>query len=675
MKNIFLFLSLLILRFSYTNAQSIYYLDKKKDNTEKLLKAIQEETVDSIKALKSYEIAARFVVRQDLDNYNKYIAQGDLFSKNSQIISDIGLYYKALIGFTKPNAIELLENDFNTILPILKKYNETDAKKLRLIMFQNLSNFSLIKGKEAESMDYLLNHAIPIAKSMVNNPELLGTLYKDVAIRFYNEKNYAKTLEYINLSEINFDKIKEYTSQSISSQCELYMLKAEVLLMLNKQSEALKYLDKTNEILKKYPENNFMSYYYSIMGLYYKKNKKYQEALKTYDLSIENAEKHKNDAILTRTRLFKQELYSEIGEFAKANTELKIAEKGAKIKRDRQDILKEYSENYIGLKDSANALLYAEKYVGSFDSINTVKKNRDITLLEAKYNQVESKKKIAELNLEKKQIELKSKSNQMLTLVFSFLALLSFTILFFVWRTRKNEKKLSHQVEINYIQKIENLKNLKKLELSQAILEGEEQERKRLARELHDGLGSWLSGIRINFLNLRNKNLIENQDFNKLDEQLNSTIKELRSISHNLLPETLVKLGLENSLQDICSHLTSEKLKIDLQTYGIQNDLSENFQIAVFRIIQELLNNVVKHSEATEVLVSCTQDADIFLVTVEDNGKGFSMNAKEKGIGLKNIENRVHFLNGKLDIETDENGTSIYIEFQDFKTLKLSQIG
>ena len=191
MKNIFLYLSLLILRFSYTNAQSIYYLDKKKDNTEKLLKAIQEETVDSIKALKSYEIAARFVVRQDLDNYNKYIAQGDLFSKNSQIISDIGLYYKALIGFTKPNAIELLENDFNTILPILKKYNETDAKKLRLIMFQNLSNFSLIKGKEAESMDYLLNHAIPIAKSMVNNPELLGTLYKDVAIRFYNEKNYG----------------------------------------------------------------------------------------------------------------------------------------------------------------------------------------------------------------------------------------------------------------------------------------------------------------------------------------------------------------------------------------------------------------------------------------------------------------------------------------------------
>ena len=84
MKNIFLYLSLLILRFSYTNAQSIYYLDKKKDNTEKLLKAIQEETVDSIKALKSYEIAARFVVRQDLDNYNKYIAQGDLFSKNSR---------------------------------------------------------------------------------------------------------------------------------------------------------------------------------------------------------------------------------------------------------------------------------------------------------------------------------------------------------------------------------------------------------------------------------------------------------------------------------------------------------------------------------------------------------------------------------------------------------------
>lgn len=652
------------------SAQHIYYLEKKKDNTDQLLKAIEDEKIDSIKALKSYEIAAKFIVRQDLENYHKYIAQGDLLSVNSKAISDIGLYYKALIGFTKPNAVEELEKDFNKILPILSKYKTKEAIKLRIIMYQNISNFRVIQGKEVESMNYLLKYAIPLANS-INNFELLGALYKDIAIRFYNEKNYKKTLEYTSLSEKTLNKIIEHGPYSRSHLCEVYMLNAEVLVLQNKQNEAIKYLNKTNNILKQYPESNFTPNYYSILGLYYKKNKKYQEALKTFDIGIELAEKYKNNLILDRIKLMKQELYKDLGEYEKANTILTEVQKTTKIKRNQQEILKEFSENYIGLKDSANAILYAEKYVNIFDSINNVKKNKDISLLEAKYNQAENQKKITKLSLQKNQAELKSKNNQLIALAFSSLAILSSIILFFVWRNQRNEKKLAKQVEINYVQKIENLKNLKKLELSKAILEGEEQERKRLARELHDGLGSWLSGIRINFLNLKNKNAIEQEDFNTIDEQLNITIKELRSISHNLLPETLVKLGLENSLQDLCNHFSSEKMKIDIETYGIQKDLPENFQISIFRIIQELINNAIKHSEATEVFVSCSQDANIFLITVEDNGKGLSKGAINNGIGLKNVENRVHFLNGKMDVKTDEKGTGFYIEFEDYQTNKL----
>ena len=193
-------------------------------------------------------------------------------------------------------------------------------------------------------------------------------------------------------------------------------------------------------------------------------------------------------------------------------------------------------------------------------------------------------------------------------------------------------------------------------------MQGEELERKRLARDLHDGLGSMLSGIKLYYSGTENTNEIEFQEVNK---QLDNSIAELRQIAQNLMPESLLKLGLIAALKDLCDRFSSDKTSIEFQDFGIQNNISESKQITIYRIIQELINNALKYAKASEILVNCSQNENIFLITVEDNGQGFDSEKANlfNGMGLKNIKNRVDFLKGELEIESKpETGTVFNIE-------------
>ncbi len=632
--------------------------------TEKLLKAIEEETTDSIKALKSFELSANFLTKQDLDNYQKYLDQGKRLSKNSRVISDVGLYYESLVNFTKSNALELLENDFLRILPILEKYSEKEAKKIRVIMLQNLSNFSLMKGNEKESMNYLLNKAIPLAKSIQNN-EFLAALYKDVAIRFYNEENHTKTLHYAQTSINLLEGIKNKTGPANSYLCEVYMLKAEVFLKTNQPEKALSFIKKTEKILQLFPDNNFTPYYYSILGEYQRKNKNYKESLQNFDRGIEEAEKFKNTTIINRLKIFKQNLYAELGEYKKANELLYEIEKNSVVLKEKKEILKGFSQNFIGLKDSANALLYAKKYVDSFDSINTVKKNKDILLLEAKYSQAENGRKLLLLEKEKNDALLKAKNNRLFIIGFGIISFFFLAIIFFLWKYAKDQKLIAKEKEINYQSKIQIIEKEKEIQIMKAIIDSEEAERKRIARDLHDGIGSRLSALKMQ-LNAMQTHASNKSNLKLASDSLTTSITELRQTAFNLVPETLLKLGLELALKDLCHSMRNENVIIEFISNEIKVDISESNQITIFRIIQELISNALKHSNCTEIIVDCSQNEDLFLITVEDNGTGF--NAQERanfsGLGLKNITSRINLLNGNLDVQSSPNGTTYNIELQ-----------
>jgi len=142
---------------------------------------------------------------------------------------------------------------------------------------------------------------------------------------------------------------------------------------------------------------------------------------------------------------------------------------------------------------------------------------------------------------------------------------------------------------------------------------------------------------------------------------------EMRRVAHNMMPEALMKFGLDTALRDFCNDINqSGALKVSYQSIGMQNkEISQNAAIRVYRIIQELVNNVIKHADASMAIVQFSHDNNRISITVEDDGKGFDpiSSVEMQGIGWTNIRSRVEYLKGKLSIRsTPEEGTSIHVE-------------
>jgi signal transduction histidine kinase len=152
--------------------------------------------------------------------------------------------------------------------------------------------------------------------------------------------------------------------------------------------------------------------------------------------------------------------------------------------------------------------------------------------------------------------------------------------------------------------------------------------------------------------------------FNNVIVQLDQSIAELRRVSHNMMPESLIKYGLKETLENYCDSLNQPgKLNVKLQTYNLQQRMEQNTEIVIYRIIQELLNNVIKHADAKNVLIQLVREGNHFNLTVEDDGKGFNMNEVSRGAGLANIKARAEYLNGNADIVSKKGeGTSVHVE-------------
>lgn len=277
--------------------------------------------------------------------------------------------------------------------------------------------------------------------------------------------------------------------------------------------------------------------------------------------------------------------------------------------------------------------------------------------LEKKY---ETEKKSAKISLQETQLRQRSIVNYLLA--GAGVSLLAISLL--GYRTYSQKQKLQQQ-------RINELETEKQLMATEAVLKGEEKERSRLAKDLHDGLGGMLSGIKYSFNSMK-QNLVmtpENQQaFERSMDMLDSSIKEMRRVAHNMMPESLVKFGLDTALKDFCHDINqSGALKVNYQSIGLENkQLDQTTAITVYRIVQELISNTMKHAAAQTAIVQVSASGQQLSVTVEDDGKGFdtSILKRVQGMGWSNIQHRVDFLKGKLDVDSQPGkGTSVQMEF------------
>ncbi len=193
---------------------------------------------------------------------------------------------------------------------------------------------------------------------------------------------------------------------------------------------------------------------------------------------------------------------------------------------------------------------------------------------------------------------------------------------------------------------------------TKAVIEAEENERKRIAGDLHDGVGQTMSAAKMNLSSIESRlNFGNNEDkiaFEKIVNLVDESCKEVRTVSHNMMPNALLKSGLSSAVKEFIDKIDNRVLKVNLYSEGLNERLDSNVETVLYRVIQECVNNVIKHSGANELDISLIKDADGIAATIEDNGKGFDVAEKVKadGIGLKNIKSRIEYLKGTVDFDS-----------------------
>jgi len=345
--------------------------------------------------------------------------------------------------------------------------------------------------------------------------------------------------------------------------------------------------------------------------------------------------------------------------------------KKAGLSKIEQYTLKNLSELEEKRKNFPAAFGYLKDFMIINDSVIAKANQENIQALEAKYQSEIKDARISQLS-DEKQIQVLS-LRQKSTLNY-FLIIFAATLLvvgFLGFRNFRHRQLLAKQQGLLQQQQIQELEKDKQLVAVDSMLKGQEEERSRLAKDLHDGLGGLLSGVKFSLSNMKTNLIVTPENmvvFERSLDMIDTSIKELRRVAHNMMPEMLTKFGLDEALKDYCSTVNATKLlSVKYQSLGMETRLDKTTEIFVYRIVQELLNNILKHAFATETFIQLIRESDRLNIVVEDNGKGFDTALLEsnKGAGWVNIRSRVEYLKGELDIHSEPGkGALVNIEFK-----------
>lgn len=328
------------------------------------------------------------------------------------------------------------------------------------------------------------------------------------------------------------------------------------------------------------------------------------------------------------------------------------------------------SEGYFNIDNYKKAYDYAERYASLNDSILTKKSIQSSNNLALKYQRNEKNSNIKLLEIEKEYAENRSNQQRRLVYLLSIGMVLLLSLLYFIvnfYRQKMDSESIINKQnkEISE-QKIRELEDNLKIKSMHSMLEGQEIERERVAKDLHDSLGGLLSAIKLQFdlVNEKAHQLEDVKEYHSAIDMIDSAVDEVRSISQNLQPGSLMKLGLIPALKDLFNKFDGEAYPdIDFQHYNVPVKMDNMIALSIYRIIQELLYNSIKHAQASEILIQINKEEDELIIQFEDDGIGYDPdNLRHKGMGLENINSRMLFLKGEMTVDSrPDEGTSVII--------------
>jgi signal transduction histidine kinase len=497
----------------------------------------------------------------------------------------------------------------------------------------------------------------------------LATLYADIASNYYELEQFDNALKYDQLGLLYLNR---------NTNTDLYVIGhlfvADDFSGLLQFDSSAAYLEKVRAIVMQVNRPDLNVRFYYILGGIYRKKKEWGKALTNYQKANEAAKKMKDYFQIVNSEEGIAACYLQAGNLVKTRElSIHVLNEAIRLKIPflKMQALQLLTEAEERTGNIAKAYQYQKQFIAVSDSVKKEKVQRQMNETEVKYQAERKQKEILLLQKDKfvQSLSIKQKSTLNYVLTGSLSALL--IVGFLGYRNLRHRQLLAKQQDELQQQRIRELEKDKQLVAVDSMLRGQEEERSRLAKDLHDGLGGLLSGVKFSLSNMKDNLMITPDNmavFERSLDMIDTSIRELRRVAHNMMPEMLTKFGLDEALKEYCNTINATNLvSLKYQSIGMDTRVEKSSEIIIYRIIQELLNNILKHAAATEAMVQLIKEEDRFSIIVEDNGKGFdtALLKNKKGAGLTSIQSRVDYLKGRLDIHSEQGkGTLVNIELK-----------
>jgi signal transduction histidine kinase/TPR repeat protein len=564
--------------------------------------------------------------------------------------------------------------------------------------YANLGASNYMQSKNDTAIKYF-GMAAELRKKL-NDKAGVGGALNNIAMAYQQQSNYTSAVSYYIQALKIFEEVNDVRRMS-QANVNIGSLYNE----LKNYNLAIKYGMKGLEGWKSVSFKFGMSGAYVNIGNAYNGLKNYKEAIEYYEKALELQKELKNHYSMGRIYHNLGNIYYALGKYKKAEGYI---EKEIPLKQEVGDLegmssayhslgnlflkmgktdqgITEFKKclelarsiknldnvkwAYNGLKEAyalkgkaAEVSNYALLYDQVKDSLLNEANSRIIAEMHTQYETEKKEKENEELRrksevqvLEIQNTEEKRK-NQLILATSLFLLTSASSV--FLYNRRKLKQKAIHTAEMAEEEK----------RRFKAIIEAEERERSRIAQELHDGLGQMLSTARLNVAGLEDSIIEEDREWlEKSLKIIDDACIEVRHISHNMMPSALIRLGLMPAIQELVNNINSAKnLKVALNT-NLSGSLGKSLDITIYRIIQEVLNNMIKHSKADQIHLDIHRENETLRISIKDNGVGFdtSMLKESKGMGWKNVFSRVSLMDGDINVDSQPpNGTLVFIQLK-----------
>lgn len=571
-----------------------------------------------------------------------------------QTIDSLQLFLKtSKEDITKVNTINILSRQYINTGNYEKalQYAEDAQQQSGKLSYQkgiadSYNNIGIIywhKGDYEKSVDYHLK-ALKIREE-IGDKKGIAYCYNNIGIIYMEHENFEKALVFFlkSLKILEIVGEKKEIALAINNIGYIYWNQGLYEKALDNQLRSLK-------IHTEIGDKHGIAYSQNCIGLIYFSQGNYEKALNSQLESLKIDEEMQDKQRIGNDYINIGSVYIKQGKLEKSNyyfNEALIISQKIGNKEGIKGAYFSLSELFDKRGDYKQAYNYHKLYSDIKDTLLNKQSSKQIAEMNAKYDS-EKKDKENMLLAQKnriQQIEIEREKEKRYSQLIILVGSLTFAVVVFIllYYRSKFKQKAMMEKEINSQQKLR----------FKAVMDAEEKERRRIAQELHDGLGQLLSTVKLNIS--ATENLIDEvhkTPFNNSLSLIDTACDEVRTISHNLMPGVLIRLGLLSSLRELVRKINASKqLTINFDA-NFDARIDELTEVAIYRIVQEVLNNIIKHSQAKNVSLALKKNGADFFMQIIDDGIGFdtSLIVKSEGVGWKNIYSRSAMLNGTVDI-------------------------